>query len=224
VELQPGDTYLYHLGERILGIKDPSLYSLEAHATTLNSLTLKQYNNICYWSLVKNRKFTVSTRATVELGAVYFCPSSDKFEDAAAIALLPSAVDVNPWYTYPRQAVVVRGWTRSVFRLDFAQICDVANVVHFPRLDASDAFDTTLHLNCRPGVYTHLLWTSQANYIFSRLQITSNFQDYGEVLCSLWSIKSLLTHSRSPCTFCPLSGRNFEHFKKPSPRLPISLP
>jgi hypothetical protein len=163
--------------------------SLEAEATIIDSLTLEQYHDLCYRCPGNVRNFTISTRTTVELSAVYFCPSSDRFEDAVAIAFLPvdNKVYDHGWYETPRQAVVVGGWTRYSDFCFFAHIRNVANVVHFPRLDANDAFDSTLCLdwwNSWPVVRRH--WTSEANHIFSRLQITSNFQDYGEVLRYLW--------------------------------------
>ncbi|KAJ6528968.1 hypothetical protein B0H19DRAFT_1385113 [Mycena capillaripes] len=167
VDLQPrhNDTYLILnslAGERITGIKDPSFESsLQAEATTVYSLTLSQYHDLCYWYLRKYREFTVSTRTTVELGAVYFCPSSDRFEDGVFIAFLPTEVHFGPWLAIPPQVppkVVEGGWTR---------------------LDASDAFDSTFHLTCwNSSFYARCYWTSHANHTFRCLQITSNFQDY----------------------------------------------
>ncbi|KAF7362954.1 hypothetical protein MVEN_00646700 [Mycena venus] len=161
VDLQPTkyDRYLslYPLAEEIMRNKDPSsLNALEPQATIIDSLTLSHYHDLCYRYLRKFPYFTVSSHTTVELGAVYFCPSSNRFEDAVAIAFLPSGADVGSWYETPSQTrleVVVGGWTR---------------------LDATDAFGSTLHLECRnPSPDAYYYWTSQANHIFSRLRITS---------------------------------------------------
>jgi hypothetical protein len=42
---------------------------------------------------------------------------------------------------------------------------------------SGDIFDSTLELNTR--TWRREFWLSQANHIFSRLGITTNFEDYG---------------------------------------------
>ncbi|KAJ6552857.1 hypothetical protein B0H19DRAFT_1263297 [Mycena capillaripes] len=183
VDLQPsgGSPSLYGLAvESRMGIKDPSSVSSLEAATIIGSLTLKQYHDLCYRCPGNFRNFTISTRTTVGLGAIYFCPSRDRFEDAVIIAFLPlhNKVDVHRWYETPRQAVVVGGWTR---------------------LDANDAWDSTLRLDCLnsyPDVRRY--WTSAANHIFSRLQITSNFQDYAIVDQVTFQLKISKTSKTPP--------------------------
>jgi hypothetical protein len=44
---------------------------------------------------------------------------------------------------------------------------------------SGDIFDSTLELYAVGGIFNCEAWLSQANHIFSRLGITSNFEDYG---------------------------------------------
>ncbi|KAJ6544148.1 hypothetical protein B0H19DRAFT_1267451 [Mycena capillaripes] len=117
----------------------------------IESLTLQDYHDICYYNLRRFPSITISTRTAVNLGAVAFCPSSNRLEDSVEIASLPNAEVSYNWGSVEAGEVIEEGWTR-------------------------DVFDSTLrlHLWLRNG----RSWLSQANYIFSCLQITSQFQDY----------------------------------------------
>ncbi|KAJ7019977.1 hypothetical protein C8F04DRAFT_1145986 [Mycena alexandri] len=92
------------------------------------------------------------TSATVNIGAVISWPSGHQYDENAEIALLPG-VDVK--YSSWRRGRAENGW--SCCRAD-------------------DVLNTEISLE----VYSYYPegWLSQANLVFSRLQITSNLEDY----------------------------------------------
>ncbi|KAJ6462883.1 hypothetical protein C8R45DRAFT_1177713 [Mycena sanguinolenta] len=123
------------------------IYSLTADTETITKfidlLTLEQYHRICAWNLGQLRHFDLSASTTVNIGTVFHY-SSDRLENSAQIAFLPSAQANWPggnWTISGRgtREVMPNGWTR---------------------------------------ITKWSTWLSQANHIFRRLHIMSNFEDY----------------------------------------------
>ncbi|KAJ7025106.1 hypothetical protein C8F04DRAFT_1117542 [Mycena alexandri] len=110
------------------------------------------------WKLLKSRPVPISNPfATVKLGSIIFCPSNEQGGEPAEVAFFPEAdPDLGPWA--PGVAggeKTAEGWTR---------------------FNASDVCDRKLVLQRRiPDLYA---WLYQATYIFSRLRVSSNFEDY----------------------------------------------
>jgi hypothetical protein len=66
-------------------------------SAVIESLTLEQYHEICFWELKKARPI-YSSSAVIKVGAVLFCPSSNRLEDSIEIATLPNAeIKLVPW-------------------------------------------------------------------------------------------------------------------------------
>ncbi|KAJ7882265.1 hypothetical protein B0H13DRAFT_2539465, partial [Mycena leptocephala] len=92
-----------------------SLDGPNEEAIAINSLTLEQYHNICYWSLSRTRNFDCSSSATVNLNTIIVCTAGDQLEDSVEIALLPDTkVYRGDWETAAEVAgeVMDGGWTR----------------------------------------------------------------------------------------------------------------
>ncbi|KAJ6456957.1 hypothetical protein C8R45DRAFT_1033944 [Mycena sanguinolenta] len=110
------------------------------------------------WKLLKLRSAPISNPfATVKLGSIMFCPSNEQGGEPAEVAFFPEAdPDLGPWA--PGVAggeKTAEGWTR---------------------FNASDVCERTLVLQRRiPNLF---LWLYQATHIFSRLRVSSNFEDY----------------------------------------------
>ncbi|KAJ7661762.1 hypothetical protein B0H17DRAFT_1093894 [Mycena rosella] len=110
------------------------------------------------WKLLKLRPGPISNPfATVKLGSIMFCPSNEQGGEPAEVAFFPEADPyLRPWV--PGGAggeKTAEGWTR---------------------FNASDVCDRTLVLQRRiPNLYA---WLYQATHIFSRLRVSSNFEDY----------------------------------------------
>ncbi|KAJ6525976.1 hypothetical protein B0H19DRAFT_581470 [Mycena capillaripes] len=141
------------------GLQIPSFTELNMEASIIDSLSLERYHDICFCNLRQSRSITVSTRRTLTLGVVLFWPESNRFEDSVEVAFSPdSEVYLSDSWKSPegvRGEVTATGWTR---------------------FHASDAFDNTIRLES--WLYNAHSWLSQANHIFSRIQVTSNFDDY----------------------------------------------
>jgi hypothetical protein len=100
----------------------PAIFSLRAstsEAMVIEFLPLKQYHGICYWNLSQRPTFSIARTLTVNMGAVFSCPSSGRREDAVEIAsfLSPGVYGsrwYSPWSTSQGAAGVVTkdGWTR----------------------------------------------------------------------------------------------------------------
>ncbi|KAF8176649.1 hypothetical protein K438DRAFT_1846552 [Mycena galopus ATCC 62051] len=109
------------------------------------------------WDLHQLRRISISNPGTVTLGAVMFCSSSDR-QDPSEVAVFPKieAYINGTWAAGVRETKITEeGWTRYA---------------------ASDVSDKMLTLH--RSIPTVFDWLIQANYVFSRLGITSNFEDY----------------------------------------------
>ncbi|KAJ7019864.1 hypothetical protein C8F04DRAFT_325120 [Mycena alexandri] len=128
-------------------------------ASAIDSLTLERYHRICCCTLFHYRATSISTSATVTLGAVISWPSDESKDH---IEIIASRIDVDYggwWLGETRLAEVTEnGWTR----------CKV-----------EDLFDDKIMFILFND--DNSIWLSQASHIFSRCQITSNLEDYALV-------------------------------------------
>ncbi|KAJ6566384.1 hypothetical protein B0H19DRAFT_709739, partial [Mycena capillaripes] len=154
----------------------------------IENLTLRNYHKICAFHLDRYRSTTISTPIHVDLGTVVLWPSTNRFEDSVAIAFSPN-VNVYPgqWEATGRAPGerTEGGWTR---------------------LRTSDVFDSTLTLRCSMDFLDHESWLTQANHIFSRLHMTSNFKDCVLLDQVYFKVKILPTTDEPPTGFlflCP---------------------
>ncbi|KAJ6544534.1 hypothetical protein B0H19DRAFT_1261992 [Mycena capillaripes] len=129
-------------------------------ATIIESLTLEEYHDICYQFLEHSRIVSISIPITLNLGAVICCPSKDRLKDPVEFAWLPNTKCSSGSWDIPR------GVARHI-----TEDCWI-------RLNSSDVSNTIISLYNFKHPQS---WLSQANHIFSRLQITSNFDDYAAV-------------------------------------------
>ncbi|KAJ6559408.1 hypothetical protein DFH09DRAFT_1316717 [Mycena vulgaris] len=164
-DLIPSNIYHWYSGAggivagASLGIT--SLDALSHEEAAIDALTLQEYHSISYWHMSHTRSISLSTSITMTLAAIIYLDSSDQLEDAVEIAVLPQ-IEVNN-----------HGWN----------ICGVVGEVMqdgWTRYESSDVSDCIIELLCTYP-RTSEAWLSQANYVFSRLGITSNFEDYSIV-------------------------------------------
>ncbi|KAJ6555758.1 hypothetical protein B0H19DRAFT_135973 [Mycena capillaripes] len=170
-----------------LPVRTQRIYSLNTpntEAEIIESLTLEHYHFICYYFLAF-RVTNISSPITRNVGAVICCPSRDRLEDSVEIAWLPNTPFLSPWWDTPSgtaEQITEDGWTR---------------------LNSSEVSDTTISLFS--FLYPEF-WLSQANHIFSRLQITSNFEDYAVTDYIWFQIVISASEEESPAGFlflCP---------------------
>ncbi|KAJ7218260.1 hypothetical protein B0H12DRAFT_329295 [Mycena haematopus] len=135
----------------------------DQEAMVVHSLTLAQYHKICDWDLARPQYIPILASMTVTLGTMIYCSPQNQLGDFVEIAFLPDVlVKAFPdsWLLSngAEGEIVDNGWTRF----------DAGDVVHTT---------TTIWLNLRQYLHCEY-WLSQANHIFNRLQITSNFENY----------------------------------------------
>ncbi|KAJ7668219.1 hypothetical protein B0H14DRAFT_3073487 [Mycena olivaceomarginata] len=124
----------------------------------VESLSLQKYHEICYWDLSQLRHISMSTRVTVNLGAVLSWPSYERLQETFQIAAL-----VNVEAPRRRWSINI-GVGSKVMENDWTRYrgCDIGKCT------------LRLHL----WYWNPECWLSQANRIFKHLQISENFQDY----------------------------------------------
>ncbi|KAJ6571445.1 hypothetical protein B0H19DRAFT_661060 [Mycena capillaripes] len=156
--------------------------ALNAEDIIIQSLTIKHYHAIHFYQQRHFRPITISTPSAVRLAAILSCPPRNWVENHVEVAFLPNLkLDYGGGWTTLRGAPGERteeGWTR---------------------FNSRDIFDSTLHLRCCVQISDRLrCWFSQANHIFSRLQVTSKFEDYYLVDMIDFEVKILSTTEGPP--------------------------
>ncbi|KAJ7315706.1 hypothetical protein DFH08DRAFT_419117, partial [Mycena albidolilacea] len=124
----------------------------------VQSLTMKEYHNICGIYLSQFRTISISTSTTVNVGAIISCSPGPPLEDPVEIAYVPNV--------HPR----VSGWQTS------GGAEGVVMEDGGMRFKSDDIFNGIIELYIWSSTWRP--WLSQANNIFRRLQITSNFKEY----------------------------------------------
>ncbi|KAJ7038862.1 hypothetical protein C8F04DRAFT_1087784 [Mycena alexandri] len=160
MDLVPGEEYW---GAEVTISSPNRIESLDAanhEAMIINALTLDQYHRICYYELSQTREISISTSPMVNLGAVISSSSGTQLEDFLEIAFLPIAQRLadEPRWIIARGSdgdLMEDGWTRFT---------------------PTDAADNKIKLSLNTHDTEH--WLSQANNVFSRLGISSNYEDY----------------------------------------------
>jgi hypothetical protein len=108
--------------------------------------------------------------------------------------------------------------------ISFGLIGDMLNHVEFPSFDSGDVSDNRIQLRLDLRMEQHSKsWLSQANHIFSRLGIASDFTDYGAPGAISWC-RSPSVFLTSSCATCFFEYHHFGSCGTPSVRLPICLP
>jgi hypothetical protein len=81
----------------------------------VESLTMEEYHNICLFNLSRPRTISISTSATMNLGAIIACSSDHQLEDPVEIAYtLNVDSHIRGWQTSEGAEGVVMedGWMR----------------------------------------------------------------------------------------------------------------
>ncbi|KAJ6555539.1 hypothetical protein B0H10DRAFT_1209048 [Mycena sp. CBHHK59/15] len=149
---------------------DPNL-----EAMVISSLRRDHYHELCFHKLCKLLTLSISTQATVRPEAIICCSSISEAKGLdeipssrlVEIASLPglnvqdSGWDVVGWYDkeVPIGEVMPDSWIRY-------NSCDVLEI------------SRAICIERRDFLIGPKFWIGQANHIFSRLQITSNYEDY----------------------------------------------
>ncbi|KAF7337073.1 hypothetical protein MVEN_02144500 [Mycena venus] len=161
-DLVPGEIMHYYWQAGVAETPPQRIESLDIpnqEAMVINSLTLAQYHKICDWDLARTRDIPISAAVTVTLGTVISCSPDNELEDSVEIAFLPNVEAViDSWELDCAEGEVMEdGWTR---------------------FNTDEVEGTTIWLNLRESPLHCEYWLSQANHIFTRLGIVSNFEDY----------------------------------------------
>ncbi|KAJ6478907.1 hypothetical protein C8R45DRAFT_1006215 [Mycena sanguinolenta] len=132
-------------------------------ATVISAISIDQYNKMCYWHRSRFLRLSIPSQEPVRMGTVISWSTSSRLERPVAIAFSPEVdVEIFPRCIKSGEEVAGRimgnGWTRY-------NSCDVLNQVFIQTI-------------CLSAEYA---WLSQANHVFSRLQITSDYEDYALV-------------------------------------------
>ncbi|KAF8175230.1 hypothetical protein K438DRAFT_1939713 [Mycena galopus ATCC 62051] len=121
-------------------------------------LSIDDYHTICWYHLSHPQFFSISSHASVKLGAIYRCPSGDRLDNAVETACIHGcgAHHSGWWLRAKRLAIMENGWTRVAS-------CDAADI------------RISLEIWSTEGPR---YWLTQANHIFNCLKITCNYEAY----------------------------------------------
>ncbi|KAJ6526647.1 hypothetical protein B0H19DRAFT_1275501 [Mycena capillaripes] len=185
----PSLTFPHDLTAKLSHMQGISPSSATNTIMVIDTLTTEEYQDICYDNLGRYRSITIPTSMDVRLGAIISWPSGSQLEDAVEIAFLQTTgLYLSSWRIHglPGELRVAQeGWTR---------------------INSADIFDCTLILFRLPD--RPQAWLSQANYILSRLKITSNFEDYLLVWFIAFEITISASTGQPPAGFLFLCDRN----------------
>ncbi|KAF7337137.1 hypothetical protein MVEN_02151700 [Mycena venus] len=157
-----------------------SLRTSNTEAMVIDTVTLKGYHNICSLILSHLHNVYVSLSIIVNLGAVILWPRDDVLEHWVEItSLADTEVFFGSWFNPGKGngEQLENGWTR--FR-------------------SEDIIGENIYLWIVIRGEDSEVWLSQANHIFSRLEITSDFEDYALV----YGVRFMITISTSKVD-CP---------------------
>ncbi|KAJ7670167.1 hypothetical protein DFH06DRAFT_162084 [Mycena polygramma] len=164
-----------------------SIHSLMMEAAVTDSLTLEDYHKLCYLYLPHFSSYFISAGVAVSLGAVVSQISSDHYVEIASLPC--ECFDFSDYWRLLRRApasgaVLENGWRRF----------NTHDVVDCSLMSEGWLIDEARH------------WFSQANHIFNRCQITSNFNEYVLVDFISFHIEISKTRTALPTGFlfvCP---------------------
>ncbi|KAJ7473956.1 hypothetical protein FB451DRAFT_282815 [Mycena latifolia] len=142
--------------------------------TIVSALTLSQYHSLCALFMAQVEPRTIPVHTTVQLGAIMRWPAGAyRLEDMVEVgALVECALDDSGWKMASTSAAgsvrsvrMENGWTRFKSK----------------RMTAN----TTVLRDLRCSQDS---WLAQANYIFARLNVTVNYEDYVLITSASYSI------------------------------------
>ncbi|KAJ7928330.1 hypothetical protein B0H13DRAFT_1968361 [Mycena leptocephala] len=180
----------------------PTLSQLEPpeDSNIIESIPLDLYHRICAWHLYQFRMFPVSTNVSVQLGAVIFCPGSE-IEYSNEISCMPDIKIFNFgwWHNFRLEAlsVVEGGWTR-------VNSSDIGNWGCFILEIQADVEQDG--------------WLAQANHIFDRIGITSDYHDYVLIDQIRYFLQVYGPGNGIPPGYlflCPLANTNQSRLRRP---------
>ncbi|KAJ7340576.1 hypothetical protein DFH08DRAFT_874832 [Mycena albidolilacea] len=152
-------------------------------STIIDSLTTHKYHKICseelvhrsqykirYWEPSQRQDILMTALENVNPGAIIFCPMKNPLGDDVDVEIATVAREIDyhigTWGDFGFGGDIMEdGW----FRVTSDDV--VNNPIRFCAIYSSD-----------------IAWLSQANHVFSRLGITSNFEDYVQLFYILVEI------------------------------------
>ncbi|KAJ7683105.1 hypothetical protein B0H17DRAFT_44036 [Mycena rosella] len=187
-----GSLDLYHLIQMASSSTAVSVLQPPEDSIIVDSLSLDGYHEICYFHLEHSRQLSISTKVSVQLGAVILCPPGSEVQLSNEIAYIPDPdVIESGWRVSTGASMIVleSGWTR---------------------VDSSEAPHAHIsHENFLGNQSWHSkAWLAQANYIFHCLSITSKHNNY-VLVHSINYILRLATSNSIPPGYlflCPLAN------------------
>ncbi|KAJ6576910.1 hypothetical protein DFH09DRAFT_1310926 [Mycena vulgaris] len=168
----------------------------------IESTPLEVYHEICCAYLGHSRWLPISPDASVQLGAIISCAVGTGIEDSTVIAgISEDAFDDYGWSgTFEEPLIMEDGWTR----------------ISSSELESGHS----LVLEIFGDFSSRKSWLAQANYIFNRLGITSNYDDYVFVdiihhQLTLSDTSSIPPGYLFPCPLRDLQSGVPSHFRLP---------
>ncbi|KAJ7094971.1 hypothetical protein C8R44DRAFT_381653 [Mycena epipterygia] len=132
-----------------------NLFEPHEESKIIASMSLDDYHEICFWHLSRKRSLSLPTNASVQLGMIY-CTSGASLNNVVEIARIPDCKFQDD------------GWSAVGSRMESG----------WSRVDSGDATEHISRIIYYSWLAGFRYWLAQANHIFSRLNIMSNYENY----------------------------------------------
>ncbi|KAJ7758805.1 hypothetical protein DFH07DRAFT_448402 [Mycena maculata] len=163
-------------------------------------MSLDNYHKTCCWRL--SRSYSISTDASVKLGAIYCCTLVTQFDNA-------DEVNADEIACFPDRKFEDEGWTIGSAILG-QTIRGQTRENGWTRFDSGDTIRwKSIHRDMdRPWPEEGQIWLAQANHIFNHLNITSNYENYVFVSTVHYWLRISMPRDNTPSGYlflCPLA-------------------
>ncbi|KAF7337210.1 hypothetical protein MSAN_02273400 [Mycena sanguinolenta] len=158
----------------ILRSENISLHDPNAEALVISSVDKNKYHELCSDDpLAQSRMFSVSSRLPIEHWMT-LCQLD--FEQETLLKLTKS-LDFRPEVEHTWNIYRGSRYEHNVFSVSAYQFLKQVLPNSWTRYDAREAYNLIFEIRVKHADSANF-WLSQANYIFSQLQTTSDFKDY----------------------------------------------
>ncbi|KAJ6449889.1 hypothetical protein C8R45DRAFT_947167 [Mycena sanguinolenta] len=144
-----------------------ALHDLKQESCVIAALTFHEWYSLCHSCFTQYRSSDISWQSEVKVGSISRWSSGRQFVDAVEIAWAVPDPDTNPQLSFGY-------WHHK--RLGMPAEMDMSGIsIFYMMYNSCDVFDSTFIV--RKSTYFQW-WLSQANHIFTQLEISSNYDDY----------------------------------------------
>ncbi|KAJ7667219.1 hypothetical protein B0H17DRAFT_1089030 [Mycena rosella] len=152
-----------------------SLSGPNAETAVISCLTLEQYHKICSVHLDSSGHFSPSAKAAAKMGAIV---ASTQLHESVEVTFMLVRKSTSRWKLEHGVHAKYHDWSLDPVRYSINVWMRFSSDASFRRCNACDISLSGISLEAFWYGSPSVPWLAQANHIFTRLGITSNYDDY----------------------------------------------